>query len=136
MKKYVFIGCAFLLATLSLFCVNTQDQAIGGTWKLESISDTDKKVPCDRGDMILTFDRNNAFKLSDRTNGKEWVGTYTLKNVDNVFKDYDTYELAFTCKNKTATLSGVLGTRRYEDNTKDFSITLTMGDKILSFVSA
>ncbi len=79
--------------------------------------------------MTIIFNDNNSYVLTDKSNDKEWKGNYTTKKVNS------SYKLDLHCENKEEVITGVYGTREYDDKTKISTITLQMEDRILSFIA-
>lgn len=123
----VFAGL-FVLLTLwmGLRSQNPNPNIASYDWKLEAL---------DSSDVHLRFGGDNSFRLVDQTGRREWDGDYTLALSDSSPGVNRTYRLNLQFADSGATISGVLGTRVYQDGTKVSSITLDAKSAILSFVA-
>lgn len=130
MKRIITLTITLLFLSVSLLgctSVDTKKKISNHSWQVESVSDLDGN-PLENG-MVVVFNDDNSFILKDESNGKEWKGKYTTKKMDS------SYKLDLFYEDTEESVTGVYGTREYEDKTTVPSITFQVEDKILSFIA-
>ena len=130
MKKHFTISFSFLILCLMISgctSVNTEQKISYYKWEMEFVLDLDGN-PLEN-DMTIIFNDDSSFVLADKSNDKEWKGKYMTEKVDS------SYKLDLYCEDTGKTITGVYGTREYDDKTRIPSITLQTEDKILSFIA-
>lgn len=130
MKKHFTISFSFLILCLMISgctSVNTEQKISYYKWQMEFVLDLDGN-PLEN-DMTIIFNDDSSFVLEDKSNDKEWKGKYMTEKVDS------SYKLDLYCEDTGKTITGVYGTREYDDKTRIPSITLQTEDKILSFIA-
>ena len=130
MKRIITLTITLLFLSVSLLgctSVDTKKKISNHSWQVESVSDLDGN-PLENG-MVVVFNDDNSFILKDESNGKEWKGKYTTKKMDS------SYKLDLFYEDTEESVTGVYGTREYEDKTTVPPITFQVEDKILSFIA-
>ena len=130
MKKYFIMSFSFLILCLMISgctSVNIEQKISYYKWEMEFVLDLDGN-PLEN-DMTIIFNDDSSFVLADKSNDKEWKGKYMTEKVDS------SYKLDLYCEDTGKTITGVYGTREYDDKTRIPSITLQTEDKILSFIA-
>lgn len=130
MKKHFTISFSFLILCLMISgctSVNIEQKISYYKWEMEFVLDLDGN-PLEN-DMTIIFNDDSSFVLADKSNDKEWKGKYMTEKVDS------SYKLDLYCEDTGKTITGVYGTREYDDKTRIPSITLQTEDKILSFIA-
>lgn len=129
MKRIITFSITLLFLLVSLLgctSVDTKEKISDYNWKMESVSDLEG----DRleSEMTIVFNDDNSFVLTDKSNNEEWKGEYATEKVDS------SYKLDLLFEGTEETITGVYGTREYDDKTTIPSITFQFEDKIFSFI--
>lgn len=130
MKKHFTISFSFLILCLMISgctSVNIEQKISYYKWEMEFVLDLDGN-PLEN-DMTIIFNDDSSFVLADKSNDKEWKGKYMTEKVDS------SYKLDLYCEDTGKTITGVYGTREYDDKKRIPSITLQTEDKIISFIA-
>lgn len=130
MKKNVMLNITLLFLLVFLVgctSVDTKVKISDHIWEIESVSDLEG-LPLEK-EMTIVFNNDNSFVLTDKSKNMEWNGDYATEKVDS------SYKLDLLFEGTEETITGVYGTREYEDKTTTPSITFQFEDKILSFLA-
>lgn len=140
MKKYIILSL-LCISLASIFFddifFSTNKEISSYNWHLESIADSTGKLlasdvkknnTSQQCKMMLNF-THSKFTLTDITDKKEYVGTYSLE------KAGDSYKIDMLTDDSNTKITGVYGTRFGFDKKMQPTITLQTKDKILSFVA-
>lgn len=128
-KGFIIYFLIFILCLMFSACnaTNTKQKISDHNWEIESVTDLDGN-PLEN-EMTIIFNNDNSFVLIDQSNNKEWRGKYTTEKVDS------SYKLDLLYEDAEETITGVYGTREYENKTTVSSITFKVEDKIFSFIA-
>ena len=146
MKKRLPVTDKFFLVFCFSGC-NLQLQAdceiVKYQWEMESVSNLEGDIIVSnlkqsdlagsQCDLVLQFNKDNTFLLSDKTNNAVWNGTYSLERA-NTSHPCTSHKLSMVFENEESAFIGVYGTRLY-NNSEIPSILFQTDDYILSFLA-
>ncbi|EEG77936.1 hypothetical protein [Dethiobacter alkaliphilus] len=140
MKQFSGILIMLILAITLVGCVSGQagDISIINSWEMEFATDAvgnllaastnNEDFTGEKMDVVVRFSEDGTFILTNLSSNESWDGTFEKKtSADNA----TLFEVTFA---DGAVADAVVGKREYESGNQVGSLTLSLEDRIVSFI--